>query len=133
MLQIFVQCHPGLKRKCGPRAKFICDGEFFRNIKSSHQQLKVFFQIIFFIKYFRGSLSLVEPQTCSTFTKTELFTEIFKNSTSISKSVYFIEQLSVAAYQTREFKHMYQIRKIVSITLVFERLLIMQWLVTSNY
>ena len=108
---------------------FTCDGEFLRNVESSHQKLEAFFQIIFLIKYFRRSLSIVEPQTYSTFTKAELFAEIFKTSISISKSVYFIEQLSVVAYKTREFKHMYQIYKIVSVSLVFEKLLI--W-VTSD-
>ena len=32
----------------------------FRNIKSRNEELEVFFQIIFFIKYLKRSLSLVE-------------------------------------------------------------------------
>ena len=75
------------------------------------------FQIIFIIKYLRRSLSLVELYAYSSFTKTELFHR------DLEKIEQLVEQLLVAASETREFKHIYQIRKRDSVSLVYERLL----------
>ena len=51
------------------------------------------------------------------FTKTELFHR------DLEKIEQLVEQLLMAASETREFKHIYQIRKRDSVSLVYERLL----------
>ena len=61
-------------------SKLAINSQFFRNFKSSHQDLEVFFQIIFLIKYLRRSLSLVEScRRTAAFTKTELFQRDLQN------------------------------------------------------
>ena len=74
--------------------------EFFRSIKSSHEELEVFFQIMFFYK----------------------IDKIDKICFDI-KEYLFRRTALVAASETSEFKHMYQIHKRDSVSLVFKRLL----------
>ena len=83
---------------------------FFRNVKGSHQELEVFFQIIISIKYLRESLSLVELQAYSSFTKNELYQGA-------------AEQLFATASEAPEYKHMYQIGERDSLSLDFEQIL----------
>ena len=88
------------------------------SLQKYHQKLEMFFQIIFLIKYLRRSLSLLELQAY-----TDSFTEFCRTSNLILKSIYLVEQLLVAAFERRESKHMYQIRKRDSLSLDFEKLL----------
>ena len=54
--------------------------EFFRSIKSNHEELEVFFQIMLFIKCLRRRLSLVDScRRTEVFTKTELFHRDLQN------------------------------------------------------
>ena len=55
--------------------------------------------------------------------KLSFFTEFCGASMLISKSIYFVEQLSVATSETSEFKHINQIRNRDSVFLLFEKLL----------
>ena len=95
----------------------------FRNTRSRHEKLEVFFPNNLFIKYLRGSLALVELQVCNNFTKAKLFYRVFAvhlcqyQRLSISQDSFWWLLL-----KTHEFKHMYQIRKRNFFSLFFKKL-----------
>ena len=94
----------------------------FRNTKSMHEKLQVFFQIIFFIKYLR-SLSLAELQAYNSFTKAKLFHRVFAEHLCQYQrlSIYQCNVLWLLL-KTHAFKHMYQICKRNSFSSFFKKL-----------
>ena len=81
------------------------------------------FQIIFLIKYLRRRLSLVELLAYNSFNKAKLFHKVFIEF--YFEQLIIIEQLLVAASETHEFKHMYQMLYVETVFLQFEKFFIM--------